>query len=172
MLYTVSDVSRLTSLSKVSIYNKLKLKELEKYIVKKQGVIYIQEEGLSLIKESLNLNNEVKTDFKNNKDSNAVDQELSTDMDDLNIKTDYLNYLKTENDRLWKEIEDKNRQLKDKDRLLENFQVMMQSEKQSRLQLEAAREERERKLDTFISEWRQDHREQENKKGFFKKLFK
>ena len=35
MLRSVAEVSVLTGLSKVSIYNKIKLKEIEQYVVKK-----------------------------------------------------------------------------------------------------------------------------------------
>ena len=53
MFYTVSEVADLTNLSKVSIYNKLKLSEMKKHITKKQGVTYIDDEGLKKIKEDL-----------------------------------------------------------------------------------------------------------------------
>lgn len=51
MLHTVAEISKLIGLSKVSIYIRLKLKEMEPYIIKKQGVTYIDEEGFSLIKQ-------------------------------------------------------------------------------------------------------------------------
>lgn len=170
MIYTVAQISDLIGLSKVSIYKRLDLKEIREHISKKQGVTYIDEEGFNLIKASLNLKEEIKSDLKNDNAHNSIDLELSTDKDDtfnleeeaINLKTDYLNYLKVENEWLKKRIEDQSRQL-------ENFQIMLQSEKQARLQLEAAREEREKKLDTFIGEWQKSRKE---KKGFFQKLFK
>ncbi|MEG2985080.1 MAG: DNA-binding protein, partial [Peptostreptococcaceae bacterium] len=54
MYYTVAEVAKLMDLSKVSIYNKLKLKELEQYILKNKGITYVSEEGLSCLKSSLN----------------------------------------------------------------------------------------------------------------------
>lgn len=60
MLYTIAEISDLIGLSKVSIYKKLKLKELAIHLSKKQGVTYITEQGFNLIKESLKLNDEVK----------------------------------------------------------------------------------------------------------------
>ena len=50
MLRSVAEVSTLTGLSKVSIYNKIKLKEFEQYIVKNKGITYISDEGIDLIK--------------------------------------------------------------------------------------------------------------------------
>lgn len=164
MLYTVAEISKLTNLSKVSIYKRLELKEMQQHISKKQGVTYIDEEGFNLIKDSLKVNEEFKTEVKDVQNDDSINEEVSMDSDDLSLKSDYINYLKQENDRLWKEIQDKSRQL-------ENFQVMLQTEKQSRLQLEAARDERERKLDTFIEQWQEDHRKPQKQKGFFKKIF-
>ena len=38
----------LTGCSKDSIYNKIKLKEIEKYVVKNKGITYISDEGINL----------------------------------------------------------------------------------------------------------------------------
>ena len=54
MLRSVAEVSVLTGLSKVSIYNKIKLKEIEQYVVKNKGITYVSDEGIALIKEGLN----------------------------------------------------------------------------------------------------------------------
>jgi len=55
---SVSEIADLTGLSKVSIYNKLKLKEIEPFIVKNKGITYVCDEGVALIKEGLNLKEE------------------------------------------------------------------------------------------------------------------
>ena len=49
MLRSVAEVSVLTGLSKVSIYNKIKLKEIEKYVVKNKGITYISDEETKYI---------------------------------------------------------------------------------------------------------------------------
>lgn len=49
MLYTVAEVADLTNLSKVSIYQRIKLKELKEFISRKQGVTYISEVGVNSI---------------------------------------------------------------------------------------------------------------------------
>lgn len=51
MLYSVSEVSETIGLSKQSIYVRLRLKEFQEHITKKQGVTYIDEVGLNLIKD-------------------------------------------------------------------------------------------------------------------------
>ena len=53
MIYTVAEVAELVSLSKASIYNKLKTKEFKEHISKKQGVTYLDEIGLDLIKSDI-----------------------------------------------------------------------------------------------------------------------
>ena len=58
MLRSVAEVSVLTGLSKVSIYNKIKLKEIEKYVVKNKGITYISDEGINLIFKGLNFNDD------------------------------------------------------------------------------------------------------------------
>ena len=63
MLRSVAEVSVLTGLSKVSIYNKIKLKEIEKYVVKNKGITYISDEGINLIFKGLNLNDDKLKDL-------------------------------------------------------------------------------------------------------------
>lgn len=83
MLYTVTEISDLINLSKVSIYNKLKLKELQNHINKKAGVTYVDEEGFNLIKDSLKLKDNTLNDL-NIEDTNiTLDDEISTDTDNL-----------------------------------------------------------------------------------------
>lgn len=184
MLYKVSEIAKAMGLSKVTIYNRVNTlqNELKPYIRHKKGVQYIDDKGLLILKKSCGL--KVDDDaLQETAASKAQEQDISDGLkqfESLNksieslknsVNSEYVQALKNQIEDLKTEIENKNRQLDAKDRLLENFQVMLQSERQSRLQLEAAREEREKKMDTFISEWRQDRREREEKKGFFKKLF-
>lgn len=180
----MSEIAQATGLSKVTIYNKINAlqNELRPYIRHKKGIQYIDDEGLLILKKSCGL--EVDDDaLKETAASKSLEQDTSDYLKQFEIinksieslkdslNSEYIDALKGQINDLKKELDNKNTQLDTKDRLLENFQVMLQSERQSRLQLEAAREEREKKLDTFISKWRQDHRDREEKKGFFKKLF-
>ena len=108
MIYTVAKVSELVNLSKASIYNKLKLKEFESYITKKQGITYISGEGLKLI----------QSDLKYYKDNNTVNEEVATDSDFINTLKDDITYLKDQAKQ--KDLQFSN-QLKEKDKQLENY---------------------------------------------------
>lgn len=125
MDYTVSYLSKLTGVSKVSIYNKLKLKEMKQFTHKIKGVTYISEEGLNLIKERLNLNNEVAASLngKEEKQHNSTDKQEFKDS--LNSVNDYINYLKNENEKLWIQIDEKDKQIQALHKLVENSQVLL-----------------------------------------------
>ncbi|MCJ7691083.1 MAG: hypothetical protein MUO60_17460 [Clostridiaceae bacterium] len=53
MLYTVSQVASKLSVSKIKIYNKLRLKQFRDKTVKKEGQIMINDNLFKLIKDSL-----------------------------------------------------------------------------------------------------------------------
>ena len=76
-MFTVEEVSKLLSVSKVTIY--AKLKKYESKVVVKQGKKYVTEELLSLIKQELNL----KECLKVENNTGAINQEIATDRDDL-----------------------------------------------------------------------------------------
>lgn len=172
MLYTVAEVSNLTSLSKVSIYNKLKLKELDPYISKKQGITYISEDGLNLIKDSLNLNDDPLNSLNNKYIDNTSNDEISTDTEDLNLKDDYIKYLKLENQRLWEELQEKNSQINGLNRLVENGQVLLKEHiKEDPILLEEHFQDLDNKLMDLRDQIEQRKNEQEQK-GLFQKIFK
>lgn len=72
VLQSINDISVSLNVSKMTIYRKLKVKELKSYIVIKQGIQYLDDDGLTLLKQMLknkceddkvdvndNLNNEI-----------------------------------------------------------------------------------------------------------------
>ena len=77
MLRSVAEVSVLTGLSKVSIYNKIKLKELEKYVVKNKGITYISDEGINLIFKGLNFKDDTLNGFINGLNIDREDVDIS-----------------------------------------------------------------------------------------------
>ena len=137
MLYSVTEASESIGLSKQSIYKKLKAKELQEYIIRKQGIIYIDEEGFSLIKESLKANIDGLKDFKeaikdlNIKETNStLNDEIASDTEILSMNQDIFKLLKTQ-------LEEKDLQLKDKDlqihelhKLVENSQILLKEKPQ------------------------------------------
>ena len=166
MLRSVAEVSVLTGLSKVSIYNKIKLKEIEKYVVKNKGITYISDEGINLIfkglTDGLNIDREdvdisiKNTDFK----------EFKLELKEFN--KEYLNSLKSENEFLKKQLDEKDKQISELHKLIENSQILLKEEqKKSEQQLYLAEhfEEVDNKL--------QDLKEKmEQKRNYRKSLFK
>lgn len=169
MLYTVAEVAQLIGVSKVSIYNKLKLKELEEYIVKSKGITYITDDGLNLIKDGFNIINEVESDLTSSEISSDEVIEIEERGEDLNFKDDYIKYLKEENGRLWSEIDEKNSQLNSKDKLLENMQVLIKQEQElKQLQWENHFKE----VDIKLGEIKENMAKKKQKRTWFNKIIK
>jgi chromosome segregation ATPase len=124
------EASELIGLSKQSIYKKLKAKELQEYIIKKQGMIYIDEEGFNLIKDSLKANIDDLKDFKedinglNFKEANStLNEEIASDTEILSMNQDIFNLLKSQ-------LEDKDLQIHELHKLLENSQILLKEKPQ------------------------------------------
>lgn len=136
MLYTVSEISDLIGLSKVSIYNKIKLKELQEHISKNQGITYVDEVGFNLIKEGLKF----KEDDLNG--LNEKSQKEGSKADDERLLTINIQLIKTLNDQLKEkdiQISKKDIQISELHKLIENTQILLkqQQDKEFRqLQLE------------------------------------
>lgn len=154
MFYDVSQLSNLTNVSKVTIYSKLKLNALKPHIIKKQGKSFVDEEGLKLIKESLNIKDTLNKDLnqplndKNTIRGIALDIELN-DLKSLN--REFINTLKSEVQFLRTEIQNKNKQLDNKDKLLENMQILLKQQ-EDKILLEEHFKEIDRKLIDLRSE--------------------
>ena len=173
MLRSVAELSVLTGLSKVSIYNKIKLKEIEQYVVKNKGITYVSDEGIALIKEGLNLKEDtLNNSLKSNKDEIAVSidnkeiEEFKVELKELN--KDYLNSLKSENELLKKQLEEKDKQIAELHKLIENSQILLKEEQKKReqqLYLAEHFEEVDNKLQDLREKMEQKRNE---KKGLFK----
>ena len=124
MLYTIAEVSDLIGLSKVSIYKKMKLKEIQEHLSKKQGVTYITEQGFNLIKENLKLKEEVKTELKHKEIDNSGSEEVATDSENFNVKIDYINTLKEQLKVKDLQIQDLNNRLTTEQELTKNMQIL------------------------------------------------
>jgi hypothetical protein len=171
MLYSVSEISELINLSKVSIYKKLKLKEIEPYIVKIQGITYVDTIGFNLLKESLKLNEEVKTGLNNE----YVEAEISMDKDYLKLNEEVetgLNILKDDYiETLKEQLNKKDNQIAELHKLIENNQILLKQEKEvNQFQLEEHLKDFDLKI-TDIRE-KMEERKNQKKKGFFNRIFK
>ncbi|MGL5477895.1 MAG: hypothetical protein ACRDCB_02435 [Clostridium sp.] len=135
MLRSVYEISVLTGLSKVSIYNKIKLKEFDKFIFKTKGITYVSDEGVTLICESFNLkesdlnNLNCKQDYIN--DEVAIDienkeiEEFKVELKEL--KQNYINSLKSEIEILKNQLNEKDKQIENVQKLLEHSQKLVEN---------------------------------------------
>lgn len=170
MLRSVSEISVLTGLSKVSIYNKLKLKEMKDYIIKNKGVTYVSEEGYTLILDKFNLKkeglNNLKNDTKNIKDEIALDIE-NKDIEEFKLefkklKQDYIKSLKLEIENLKVQLEKKDNQINELMGLNKNNQILLKQQQDkeiNQIQLEDHFKEVDEKLGELKS--RMDNRKSE-----------
>ena len=161
MLRTVEDVAIQLEVSKTTIYNKLKLNEYKNLIIKKQGKSMIDDTLFNLIKDSLKLKIKVENDgFKN--DSN---EEISMDEDNL------LNLNKELISNLLAQLKEKDKQIAELHKLIENSQILLKEEqKKSESQLYLA--EHFEEVDQKLQDLREKMIEKSNKKkGLLRKIF-
>jgi hypothetical protein len=161
MLYSVAEVSEIIGVSKQSIYNKMKLKELEEYISKKQGITYIDEVGLNLIRSSLN---PVKDDLKgckNEGENNSVDEETATCEEDSTFDKEFFNLLKDQLKEKDLQIHEKDIQIHELHKLIENNQVLLKDKPQ------------DQDLDNKFTDIKEELQERKKtQKGLFKRIFR
>lgn len=179
MLMSVSEIAGLTDLSKVSIYNKLKLKEIAPFIIKNKGVTYVSEDGVALIKASLNL----KGDALNTLDNRSIDEdkEVDTSLDNKGLQdikvqlkelnVEYTNSLKKEIESLRCQLNEKDKQIVELIGLNKNNQVLLKQQQDKEIK-QLQLEEHFQKVDQKLIDLREkmDQRK-ETKKGLFN-LFK
>lgn len=161
MLRTVEDVAIQLEVSKTTIYNKLKLNEYKNLIIKKQGKSMIDDTLFNLIKDSLKLKIKVENDgFKN--DSN---EEISMDEDNL------LNLNKELISNLLAQLKEKDKQIAELHKLIENSQILLKEEqKKSESQLYLA--EHFEEVDQKLQDLREKMIEKSSeKKGLLRKIF-
>ena len=158
MLRTVEETAIQLGVSKTTIYNKLKLKDFKSRIVKKQGKSMIDDDLFKLIQEGLKYQNQF--DYDNiDFDINA---ETSIDEDDL------LNLNKELIENLLEQLKEKDKQISELHKLIENSQILLKEEqkkKDQQLYLAEHFEEVDNKLQDLREKMEQKRNE---KKGLFK----
>lgn len=174
MLYTVAEVSELIGLSKVSIYKKLKLKELEPHIVKKQGITYIDEEGFNLIKDNLKFNDNIKTEDVNTE----TNEDITKDVDDLTISKELINALLEQLRAKDEQIKQLTDRLAQEQELHKNTQILLKQEQAKDKQPDILLlEEHFQQIDQRLNKWRDEiattkQDAQPKKIGLWDRLFK
>lgn len=169
-MFTVEEVSKLLSVSKVTIY--AKLKKYGSKVVVKQGKKYVTEELLSLIKQELNLKECLKDNLKVENNTGAINQEIATDRDDLiNLNQDLINFLK-------QQLEEKDIQLREKDKQIEelinlnkNNQILLKQQQDKEINQKLL-EDHFQEVDQKLMDLRDRMEEKKNSKkifGFFSK---
>lgn len=176
MMYMVSELSDLLGVSKVTLYKKLKLKDMEQYVIKKNNITYVDSMGIDVLKGHLTLKEDLQEEFK--RVNYNTEDEVSSTIDNTDFKgltEDYINSLKGVNAKLWEQLQEKDKQINELllrieslSKLVENSQVLLR-EQQDPLQLAehftALEDKIEQVKNNMISR-------KYEKKGFFNKLRK
>jgi hypothetical protein len=168
MLYDVDQVANKLNVSKVTIYNKLKLKELKDNVITKAGKKYLDEDLFNLIKDSLKDKNEIKS---NNIDE-PINQEASVDKEDLlNLNKDLFNTLIEQLKEKDIQIHELNNRLSQEQELTKNMQILQLRQPPQDIK---ALEEHFKDLDNKLLNIRErmEQKKDQEQKGIFKKLFK
>ena len=158
MLRTVEETAIELGVSKTTIYNKLKLKQYKCKIVKKQGKSMVDDSLFNLIKESL----KVKNIVENEEIDSDVNEEISIDREGLfNLNQELI-------ENLLEQLKEKDKQIAELHKLIENSQVLLKEEqKKSEQQLYLA--EHFEEVDNKLQDLREKMEQRKNdKKGFFK----
>lgn len=165
-MFTVEEVAEQLSVSKVTIY--AKLKKFDDRVVLKQGKKYITEELLSLIKQDLKVK-EVENNSLNNANE-YLNSEIASDRDDLiNLNKGLIKALIEQLDSKDRQLEEKDKQITELHKLIENSQVLLRQEKQAnQLQIEKHLKEVDIRLEDVKK--KMDHRKSENRTGLFNRL--
>ena len=195
MLYDVEQIAKLTQVSKVTVYRKLKLNEIQPYIIVKQGKSYLDEEGFHVISELLNVitpeNGELtpkEIEQAESIENKGLLHETSCNyavVSELKSQIEFLQDLlknhpsKDEIEFLKSQLQEKDKQLESKDKLLENMQVLVKNSQLNQERdipmLEAHFMELDEKLANIRAEMEQrkiKYQEEQQQKGFWEKLFR
>ena len=160
MLRTVEETAIQLGVSKTTIYNKLKMKEYKSKLVKKQGKSMVDDSLFNLIQEGLKVQNEVE----NKEIENDVNAETSIDEDGL------LNLNKELIDNLLEQLKEKDKQISELHRLIENNQILLKEEqKKSEQQLYLA--EHFEEVDNKLQDLREKMEQKRNEKIKLFKIF-
>ncbi|MCX0362466.1 hypothetical protein LI034_15900 [Clostridium perfringens] len=169
MLRGVDEVAKELKVSKTAIYNKLKLKEFRRKVVKKQGKSMIDEELFNLIKDSLKVKNEVKNEVEYKgyieESKDEVKSEIAMDREGS------LNLNKSLIDTLIAQLEEKDKQIAELHKLIENNQVLLKKEQETKINM-LEFEDHFKEVDNKLSSIKEKMNQRKEKKSFFKKFFK
>lgn len=168
-MYDINQVAQLTGISKVSVYKKLKkLKGIEQYIVKEVDKTYVLEEGVRLIRDSLQVNSKVKNKVKNDVDEECA---ISDGYEDLTVNKQLINGLLKQLDEKDKQIQDLHKQIEELINLNKNNQILLKQQQDKEINTKLL-EDHFQEVDEKLMDLRErmDEKKKSKKKfGFFSK---
>lgn len=163
-MYDINQVAQLTGISKVSVYKKLKkLKEIEQYIVKEVDKTYVLEEGVRLIRDSLQVNSRVKNKVKNDVDEECA---ISDGYENLTVNKQLINGLLKQLDEKDKQIQDLHKQIEELINLNKNNQVLLKQQQDKEINQKLL-EDHFQEVDQKLMDLRDRMEEKKNSKKFF-----
>jgi len=171
LIYDIGKVAEITHVSKVTIYRKLKLQEIKPFIITKNNKQFLDEKGINIIKEMLNVTTDEITELNSKDIEQPSNPEIAISITDLmSVKDTLIESLQSNSELLKKELDIKNNQIESLHKLIENNQILLKEKPQQDIRL---LEEHFQDLDTKLM----DIKEQMNVKdqpqeGFFKRIFK
>ena len=116
MMYDALKISKHLNISKVTVYAKMKLPEIKAFLIFHNGKTCVDEEGLEAIKQCLKYN------------QTAEEEVAATDVTQL--KEDMIDILKNNIEFLKQQLNVKDGQLYDINKLLENTQVLFRQDQE------------------------------------------
>jgi chromosome segregation ATPase len=151
-IYSISEVAKILNITTQAVYKKIDKfdHDLEDCLTRKNNILHINKKGLDVLKGNSNKDPENNYDFET--DLNSVTNKITNLVD--NLVTNQIDVLSTE-------LKEKNKQIEDLNRIIENMQVLLKQSQQNQL---------------LLSENLKQHQvllEKKNeKKSIWKKLFK
>ncbi|MEG1411392.1 MAG: hypothetical protein RSD36_16255 [Terrisporobacter sp.] len=140
-MFTVEEVAEELRVSKVTIY--AKLKKFNDKVVVKQGKKYITEDLVNLIKQELTVKNIENNNLNDNSNGDDNNKDIRIDTDDLiNLNKDLI---KT----LIEQLNQKDKQISELHKLIENSQVLIKDKGHDPLLLEEQFQNLESKIENI-----------------------
>jgi hypothetical protein len=166
MLYDVEQVANKLNISKMTVYNKIKLKEHKDKVIKKSGKTYIDEVLLKLIKDSLKIKSGIESDNIEEQEND----EISMDKDDLStLNKDLFDTLIDQLKEKDIQIKELNNRLAAEQDLNKNAQILLKNQqdkpKEDILLLESHFKELDIKI-IEVMEHKKEEYKKKNKTGF------
>lgn len=158
MFYSVQEVSNILQVTRATVYNRIdKMKELNKHVKIKDNVKYIDDEGLELLKVSMNKQEQCQKQSK-------TEEKIIEYIDSSKVVGDYTTIQKLI-ETLERQLEIKDRQLESKDEqikaltdtMVNNSKFQMMLENKVLMLEQGKQEQQEQTKDTITPEPEKQH---------------